>query len=187
MKPKPAMASGLWLVVFAAITAGCGSAPELQTAPRTSALPPVPPAEVVLQLIGPAGPGPSVDSRGRLVAMGETLGHFDEHEDGALEFTSIDGRSIARAETDGRIRTPGSILDTRLDSAGRLSFGDESIFIDAEGRVTGDVAREGLRFEGVTEDNRRLAMFCLLLVITLSGDAAAGPSDEVAAPPPVNP
>jgi hypothetical protein len=116
--------------------------------------------------------------------MGETLGHFDENEDGSIEFTSIEGRSVARAEQDGTIRTPGSILDTQLDGEGRLTFGEDSIYIDDEGRVTGDVAREGLRFEGVTPDNRRLAMFCLLLVITFSGDSSGAAPDDAAVPTP---
>jgi len=126
------------------------------------------PTAIALQLYAGEDPGPALDVEGRLVAPRGVLGRFERDEDGTIRFRGADGRVRAWLAPDGAIHTPLSTLDARVDEDARLVFGDEAIFIDDEGRVAGSVAREGLRFVGVDVENRREAIFLLVIAISIA-------------------
>jgi len=126
------------------------------------------PPAIALQLYAGEDPGPALDVEGRLVAPRGVLGRFERDEDGTIRFRGADGRVRAWLAPDGAIHTPLSTLDARVDEDARLVFGDEAIFIDDEGRVTGSVAREGLHFVGVDGENRREAIFLLVIAMSIA-------------------
>jgi len=132
--------------------------------------PETPPA-IALQLYAGEDPGPALDLQGRLLAPGGVLGQFEREEDGTIRFRGADGRVRAWLAPDGAIHTPLSTLDARVDGNAQLVFGDEAIFIDDDGMVVGSVTREGLRFVGVNLENRREAIFLLVIAISIATPA----------------
>jgi len=133
--------------------------------------PETPTVPVELQLFSESEPGPALLSDGRVIAGGRVVGLIEESEGGVIRFVGVDGQARAWLGTDGAIQTPLSTLDARVDEEHRLVFGEDAIFIEETGQVSGSVARQGLRFDGVTETNRRRAIFMLVMVISMSTPA----------------
>ena len=161
------------ILVLGLIAASCGGSPAPvasvePAAPEASPEPEAPTAPVELQLFSENEPGPALLSDGRVIAGGRVVGAIQESENGVIRFVGVDGQARAWLGTDGAIQTPLSTLDARVDEEHRLVFGEDAIFIEETGGVSGSVARQGLRFEGVHDDNRRRAIFMLVMVISMS-------------------